>query len=175
MNPSNFWFDPEELSTLARDASTTSQGSPIADSTQIDFGTVSKSEHLPRFASKEDGLHQRCATFLAWISRRVPGVTDAFLTNAEGLPIASAGASHEFAAVAASFMASLSGVNHTLKMNIAVLTLNVRHQEVLQLVFVDESAVGALVLGLVTRAALSEYVVSDIHRGLKEFARSAGS
>lgn len=153
------WFDPAEVAALAVAAAARDPASPGAGS-------------APAFAPREKSLQPQCAEFVAWVTRRIPGVRSVFLTDADGLPILGTEAAQSVVAAAAALMSSVLGVNVNLQLQIDQVSVGLQAGEVLQLVFVPGSGADALAVGLVTAEALRENEKSDVRAGLRELAKT---
>lgn len=171
MSQSISWLDADTVAALARAA----QGNAVASPAVVpgDAQTPQPSAEKPRFRPSTGPLDLRVAELLGWLREREPALQSVFVTDADGLPIASADARPDHVAISSALMATLAQVRQNLQTDARRITVTTQPGEVLHVVTVDTPA-GVLAVGMVAARQLPDGLLGDARSALALITQTIG-
>lgn len=174
MNQSISWLDADAVAALA----TAAQGAPASKSTtapvEIPVAPPPPAgSEKPRFRPSTGPLDLRVGELLAWLREREPALQSAFVTDADGLPVASADARPDHVAISSALMATLVQVRQNLQTDARRIAVTTQPGEILHVVTVDTPA-GVLAVGMVAARPLPDSLLGDARSALALITQTFG-
>lgn len=171
MKTSISWLDAEAVAALAAAAQGIATDKSPAAGAPAAAAPVAPEK--PRFRPSSGPLDLRVAELLAWLRVREPALQSVFVTDADGLPVASADARPDHVAISAALMATLVQVRQNLHTDARRIAVTTQPGEVLHVVTVDTPA-GVLAVGMVAAQPLPESLLGDARSALALITQNIG-
>lgn len=173
MNQSISWLDADAVAALAAAAQGAPAKAPAAEPAGAPAATPAPGMEKPRFRPSTGPLDLRVGELLAWLREREPALQAAFVTDADGLPVASADARPDHVAISSALMATLVQVRQNLHTDARRIAVTTQPGEILHVVTVDTPA-GVLAVGMVAAQPLPDSLLGDARSALALITQTFG-